>query len=510
VSGPSPDLAVDPEAPVSSRIDPTITNVRGHAARGTMITAGFTVVFAALGLVQRLVVAAFLTQAEFGLWAVILTIIVTLGWLKQLGIGDKFIQQDEPDQVAAFQKAFTLELAVSVAFFALVALVLPLYALAYGEREVIAGGLVAALAVPLTAFEAAAWIPYRRLNYLRHRVLIAVNPLVTFVATVALAIAGAGYWCFILGAVIGAAASAAACIATCPYPLRLRFDRRTARDYVEFSLPLFGTGLIGLVIVQGSLLAADASAGLAGIGAIGLAVGIAAFADRVDAIVSQTLYPAVCAAVDRTALLYEVFVKSNRLALMWGLPFGVGLALFADDLVRFLFGESWSSATGLIAAIGLTAGLGQVAFNWGVFIRARGDTRPLLVGALGDLAVFLAVSLPAILLLGTTGWAIGVAAAMVVQLCVRWFYLRRLFARFNLLAQLARAAAPVVPGAALVLLARVAIPGDRPLGRAVAELAGYLIVTAALTLLFERALVREVIGYSTSNAPRIQGWMRQK
>ncbi len=495
MSGPNPDLALDPESPVSSRIDPAITDVRRHTARGTMITAGFTVVFAALGLVQRLVVAAFLTQSEFGLWAVILTIIVTLGWLKHLGIGDKFIQQDEPDQVAAFQKAFTLELAISVAFFALLALVLPLYALAYGESEVIAGGLVASLAVPLTAFEAAAWIPYRRLDYLRHRVLIAINPFVTFLATVGLAIAGAGYWCFVIGAVVGAATSAIACIVTCPYPLRLRFDRGTLGDYVEFSLPLFGTGVIGLVIVQGSLLASNASAGLAGIGAIGLAVGIAAFADRVDAIVSQTLYPAVCAVADRTALMYEVFLKSNRLALMWGLPFGVALALFADDLITFLFGASWASAGGLIAAIGLTAGVGQVAFNWGLFVRARGNTRPLFVGALADLVVFLVVSLPAILLLGTTGWALGVAAAMVVSLGVRWYYLRRLFAQFNLLAQLTRAAAPVLPGAALVLLTRAGIPGDRTLARAAAELAAYLTITAVLTLVFERALVREVVGY---------------
>jgi len=55
--------------------------------------------------------------------------------------------------------------------------------------------------------------------------------------------------------------------------------------------------------------------------------------DRLDAIITQTLYPAVCAVADRTELLFETFVKSNRLALMWAMPFGLGLALFAPDLV---------------------------------------------------------------------------------------------------------------------------------------------------------------------------------
>lgn len=495
MSGPAPDHSVDPEAPVSSRIDPGITDVRGHAARGTLVTAAFNVGFAGLGLVQRLVAAAFLAQAEFGLWNVILTIIVTLGWLKALGIADKFIQQDEPDQVAAFQKAFTLELAASVAFFALIAVVLPIYALAYGHEEVIVGGLIAALTVPLNAFEAPAWVPYRKLHYVRHRVLISVNPFVTFVVTVVLAVAGAGYWCFVIGAVAGAASGALVCVATSPYPIRLRFDRRTARDYVDFSLPLFGTGLIGLIIVQGSLLATNSVEGLAAIGAIGLAVGIAAFADRVDAILSQALYPAVCAIADRTALMYEVFLKSNRIALIWGMPFGVGLALFADDLVSNLFGPTWSSAAGLIAAIGLTSAVGQVGFNWGLFVRARGETRPLFVGGVVDLVVFLVVGLPAILMLGVTGWAIGVATAMTVSLFVRTYYLRRLFGEFDLLRHFWRAATPVVPGVAIVLLARVALDAERSLAIVAAELTAYVLVTAALTLVLERSLLREALDY---------------
>ena len=32
-------------------------------------------------------------------------------------------------------------------------------------------------------------------------------------------------------------------------------------------------------------------------------------------------------------------MKSNRLAMMWGIPFGVGLALFAADLVHHVIGR---------------------------------------------------------------------------------------------------------------------------------------------------------------------------
>ena len=81
------------------------------------------------------------------------------------------------------------------------------------------------------------------------------------------------------------------------------------------------------------MLAGEATLGLAGAGAITLAAAIIQYTDRVDQIVTQTLYPAICAVARPHRVLFESFVKSNRLALMWGVPFGVGLALFAADLV---------------------------------------------------------------------------------------------------------------------------------------------------------------------------------
>ena len=70
--------------------------------------------------------------------------------------------------------------------------------------------------------------------------------------------------------------------------------------------------------MQAVVFAGETELGLAGAGMIGLAGSIRAYGDRVDAIVTQTLYPAICAVKDRTDLLFEAFVKSNRLGLMWG------------------------------------------------------------------------------------------------------------------------------------------------------------------------------------------------
>ena len=73
----------------------------GPAARGVLINSFFEVGLTALGFVRRVGIAAFLTTTEYGFWGLIVTTLLTLSWLKQVGISDKYVQQDDPDEQLA-------------------------------------------------------------------------------------------------------------------------------------------------------------------------------------------------------------------------------------------------------------------------------------------------------------------------------------------------------------------------------------------------------------------------
>jgi len=499
---PPGEMDLDPsEVEPPAEIHPQ-RGLRRLAARGVIVNSAFQVGFAGINLLRRLLIAAFLTQTEYGLWGILIATLITLTWLKQLGIGDKYVQQQESDQELAFQKAFTLELGVSLAFFVIVVAILPFYALAYGHPEIIAPGILLALVVPISALETPIWIPYRRLEFLRQRTLLSVDPLVAFAVTVVLGVAGLGYWCLVIGSLAGVIVGSAVAVATCPYPIRLRYDRGTFKDYVSFSWPLAALGVSNLIFIQGTLLVSEHTLGLAGVGAIALAGSIATFADRVDGIVSSAIYPAVCRVADRVEVMHEAFVKSNRLILMWAIPFGVGLSLFAGDLIEFVLGERWRDSEDLLIGLGLTAAFSQIAFNWGIFMRATNRTKPMLYASLISLASFFIVMVPALITLDLIGYVVGFAAVTAIQLAVRDYYLRRLFPGFGILGHLVRAITPTIPAAGLVLLARVIGPGDRVLPQAIGELALYVGATVAFTLLFERRLLREVVGYVFSRGAK--------
>lgn len=469
--------------------------LREHTARGVLVNAAFQAGFAALNVLQRFAVAIFLTTTEFGVWGLVLSTVLTLSFIKQIGISDKYIQQDEPDQELAFQKAFTLELLYTLGLSALIAIALPLYALAYDRPEMLAPSLVLTLSLLGTALCAPLWIPFRRMQFVRQRVLEGINPVVSTVVMVALAAAGAGYWALIAGILAGTYSSALVAWLTCPYAIRLRFDRGTFREYLGFSWPvLLATGS-GLVVAQGTMLVANYTVGLAGVGAIALASSLLVFGQRVDAIVSRTIYPAICAVRDRTELLYETFVKSNRIALIWGLPFGFGVALFAPQMVEFVLGSEWDPAVALLQVLGVIVGVGQLGFNWTLFFQATGQTRPLAVSGVVAVITFAIVTAPLMIAFDLDGYMAGLAIALVVQLVVRAVYLGRMFSEFRPLAHMARAIAPTVPPVLLVLAIRLVAGSPENLGVAIVEFAVYVVATVACTALAERALLRELIGY---------------
>ncbi len=472
-------------------------SLRETAARGTLINSAFLVGLSALALVKGFVLAGFLSRGDYGLWGLLAVSMGTLLSLKQIGIGDKYIQQDDEDQELAFQRAFTLELLLTGGFILLTAAALPLFALLYGVPEMVLPGLVILVAFVATIFQTPLWVLYRRMEFARQRTLLAIDPIVAFVVSVALAVAGAGYWALVAGFVAGPCVSAIVTLRYSPFKLRFRYDRGALRSYASFSWPLFVSGAAGLVIAQAAVIATEAHLGVAAVGVVALAATITAFTDRVDEVVTGTLYPAICAVRDRTALLYESFVKSNRLALMWAVPFGTALTLFCADLVTFGIGERWRPAVAVLQVYGLVAAFNHVGFNWTAYFRARGETRPMAVAGVAAMVAFVIALIPLLVEFGLRGFAGAVAIQGLVGLACRAYFLRRLFDGFRFLRHAARAFLPTLPAAAVVLLARTLEPADRTLGLALGELGLYVAIAVAATWYFESHLLREAIGYLT-------------
>lgn len=476
-------------------------SVRAFAARGMMINAVFDVGLQGLSLLRGFVLAALLTRSDYGVWGVLGVSLGVLARIKVVGVGDKYVQQED-DSEEAFQHAFTMEAIVTWLSMIPLLVALPVVGLVYGHWKVVPPGAVLLVALPAQPFVAALWVYARRMEFANVRMLQSLDPVTSFVVTVVLALLGAGYWSFVGGLLAGQWAVAIGCIIRSPFRFRWRYDRSTMRIYSRFTLPLFLSSLASIILANSASLAINAKLGLAGVGVVGLATSITSFSTNVDDIVSGTIYPAICAVNDRVDLLRESFQKVNRLALMWAIPFGIGLALFCGDLVRYGFGSRWEPAVSLLQITGVVVAIGHIGFNWDDYLRARGETKPVGFAAIITACSFVVVGLPLTLAYGLRGLGFGIAAQSLTNLVIRAYYLRRLFPGFRFVRHGLRAVSTVVPATALILGIRALAPGRDTLLLAIGELILFLTVYATTTFLVEGSLVREALGYMSERRRR--------
>ena len=484
VPPPVPDAVVEDELAAQPGL-----GLRAKAARGTLVNGGFIVSVHALGVLRGIVVAGLLTVAEYGVWGLLTAAYGTLAWLAAIGLDDKYIQQDHPDQEEAFQIAFTLQCLLCACFTGLALAAIPVFALLYDAPEMIGPGLVLAAALPAVALQTPLWVFVRRLEFMRQRRLQIWDPVVSFVVAIVLAAFGLGVWALVIATLAGVWTAAVVAVRASPYPLRFRRSAfASLREYAEFSWPLFLGSASAVAAGQVPLLIASRRLGTAAVGAITLATTLAMFAHRVDEVITGSMYPAIARARDDARAMWEAFSMSNRLALLWAAPFGAGAVLFSEDLVVHLLGERWLPAVPLMQFLGAAAALNQIAFNWTAFFRAHSRTRPIAVAQTVMLAAVLAIAVPLLIDQGLEGYGLGWLIATVLFVAVRLGFVATLFPAPRVAADVGRALAPTVPALAAVLLVRAA-GGARGPVQALVEVCLFGVVAVAATVLLERRLL---------------------
>ena len=467
--------------------------LRRRTARGAVINGTFLAGAEGLVLLQGLIVTVLLGPEAIGLYGIVTTTAMTIVALKRVGIDEAYVQQDEAGQEEEFQRAFTLELVFSTVLSLVIAASAPAVAAIYGDDRLVALTIAVAYLPVAFALQAPTWIFFRRMDFVRQRLLQAVIPVVTVMVTIPLAAAtDLGVWSLVIGPFVGNVAGIVAANLVSPYRLKLRFDSSARRRYVRFSWPILTNAVALLVVQQGQVLAFTLDEGLAAAGFITLAATLTRYADRADMIVANTIYPAICAVRDRIDTLEELFVKSNRLAMMWAIPFCAGFLLFAPDLVEFVLGDEWQPAVVLLQGLAAAAAIQQIGWNWFSFYRALGNPRPQAVESVVMVATFAGLAVPGLILWGAAGFVWGRIAGAVAMLAVRRAYVRRLLPGVELLTLGLRGVAPVAAGALAAGLLRLALwGGDRSLWQALAELALFAAVAAAVPWRLERPLIRE-------------------
>lgn len=386
----------------------------GKAMRGFGWSVGGNVALRFITVGTNIMVARLIVPADFGAFAVALTVWVIMGTLAEFGLGSDLIRMTDPGERERTSGV------IAVGFSSTLALAMALLArpLAATFGTVDAAGVIRLMAIS-TAISGLAVVPSARLQReLRQGALVAVNAVgavCSSVLMVALAAMGEGAASLAWGQIVAQVIVVVGCyLAVRSWP-RFGFVRASAWASLRFCAPLAGANLISWLLITVDNLVVARALGPVQLGLYALAFNVSSWPmtaiGQSIRIVALPVYAQLDAGADRAQALLRTLLP----VLLLVAPVAMLLAVMAGPLVDLLYGDRWHGAsaalTGLAVFGGMRVGIDLVA----TFLIAAGRPTGVLLVQVAWMAALIPMMIGGATLggLAGAGWAHVVAAAAV-------------------------------------------------------------------------------------------------
>lgn len=370
----------------------------------------------AMRILVVVVLGRVLDSHDFGVVAAALSVISILHMVRDVGIGPALIQRRDltPGHVAT---AFAVSTYLGAGLAALIALTAPLVGRLYHSPEcsdVLRA--MAAIFVLRGVAMTSQMTCQRAMNFRAVAMIDTVAYSAGSIASIALAVAGAGPWSLAIGYLIEEAASTAAFLVLHRPPFTLRVDRARLRELLGF-----GTGqtlfqIVNIIATQGDNIVVGHSLGAAALGYYSRAYDLIKLPGAVFTnVVGNVLFPAFSRLQDDPARLgagFRRIVFVNALVLV---PASALLIVLAPEAIRILMGPHWGDAVLPFQILALVMVM-RVSYKVGVVVAsAAGAVYPLaLVNVVYAVCVIAGAAL-------TLRWGIpGVAASTAASIAVMY------------------------------------------------------------------------------------------
>jgi O-antigen/teichoic acid export membrane protein len=443
-----------------------------------------------------LVVIRLLSPEDYGLMSMTTALVGLLGIFSDLGLGLSVVQSKELDE-PLLRKIYGMVLVSHVALFALLFAAAPLLAAGFGEPQLVPLVQVISTQFALTAV---AWVPSaimtRQLRFRALSVIEFISFSASALATLALALHGAGVWALVVGSFAKMTSRIVLVNCLCRVRFKPSFDFRGLGAALSFGGLSTLSGVLWHMFSQVDALILGKIAGKEALGVYSVAMQLAALPlAKVLSVVQPIAFPAFARLQHDPSRVASAVLRSVRAAMMVAVPVFFGLSAVAPEAVAVILGQKWAAAAvplqllPLIMPIRLVTGLVTPAVT-GIGradIVVRNNATALAVMAAG-------------FLVGSHWGALGVALAWVIlyPLTMVVNFKRSLSAlaltRTDVLRALARPVVAAVVMYVIVATARASLPAQLPdaIRLMLLVLAG-IVAYSTWTACFNRTQLREVV-----------------
>jgi O-antigen/teichoic acid export membrane protein len=364
-------------------------------------------------LLTGIVLARLLTPHDFGVYAVALVAFLAATSLNELGVSLAIVRW--PGDVSRIAPTVTtIAVCNSTLLFLLALVAAPWFASLLGAPEATDPVRLMSFAVVIDGVTSTpAALLQRQFRQDRRMVADLANQVLGAAVSIALAATGHGAWSLAWGRIAGNSVSAALITLLAPARYWPGFSRRQARSLLAFGVPLAGASLLVFAILNLANVIVGATLGPVALGLYVLAFNLSSWPVNIFSSTARTVSLAGFSRLQGDPQrLARSFTASFGWLMAATVPACLMLAMLAQPLIRFVYGDRWLAAAPALEFLAAVGGF-RVALELVYdFLVAGGRTRAVLLLQ----AAWLSCLLPALVLGARLGGIPGAGAAQVAVL----------------------------------------------------------------------------------------------
>lgn len=321
-------------------------NLGRAVAKGAAWILAVRLVRRSIGVVSTLILARLLTPADFGVYALAMSVYVLVELMRAFGFGLALIQkQDATD--GHYDTGWTLGILFSVVCTVVLVTVAPIAAHILDEPK-----LEPVLRFVSLLFLIEAAINIGTINFQKHMTfdkyfnMQVAAKVAAFLVTVPMAFILKSYWAMLYGLLAAACARVVLSYMMSPYRPRLRLPYW--REMLSFSTWLQVNNIIDYANRHAANFMVSRASGVAGVGMLSMSRDLGKIIMDVAQPINQAAYPAYARVNHDVLQVRDIFSKVVGNLLVMGIAMGVGVSSTAHLIVPTMLGSQWLSIVPLI------------------------------------------------------------------------------------------------------------------------------------------------------------------
>lgn len=398
-------------------------NLGRSVAKGAAWIMAGRLVRRSIGVVSTLILARLLTPADFGIYALAMSVYVLVELVSAFGFSMALIQKQGATD-GHYDTAWTLGLLFSLICTLLLFTLAPFAANVLDEPK-----LVPVLQFVSLLFFVEATVNIGTVNFQKHMTfdkyfnMHVTAKIAAFLVTVPTAFILKSYWAMLYGLLAAALARVVLSYTMSPYRPRLRLPYW--REMLSFSTWLQVNNVIDYVNRHAANFMVSRVSGVAGVGMLSMSKDLGQIIMDVVQPINQAAYPAYARVNNDVLLVRDTFSSVVGNLVVLGIAIGVGVSSTAHLLVPSMLGSQWLSIVPLIQWFALVSIFELLVFSANRLMVAVGHPRWATLIIAVRLVLFLSSMSMMLPMYGVIGVAYATLFTLALVLIFSLYILKR-------------------------------------------------------------------------------------